>query len=469
MTDPLGPGSLLYPLTRQARWGLVATRAIVMEAAHPQVDAALMANSTFVAHPWRRLRNTARSTQRMVDPDPEIRQREAARLNRLHARINGSSASGRPYDAMDPGVRAWVVATMFESTVTMCRLSGESFDGPSLDRLYAEFQAFLALMEPRGGLPPTLREFWGYYERVIEEDLENTESVRVILDRLFPEVPAPPILRSHPAVWATGRALASPVVTAITVASLPAPLRVRLGLPEVPGGRTLTHAAFLSTGIATRLLPSSWTRMDTAMSLFDPTYTPSRGDDPLASLRGGAAKAGALFRLLTPRPTSVSASAPARRSAERFFADVLDQTGNGFLDWPDLAAMAREIATRLDLDTQEEDRLFTAFADWWRELQTELDTDLDGRITGTEYARATASGPALIRVAEVLFDTTDTDDDEVVSLSEYQELFRTAFDQDAGDEDGDERLTRAEFVRRFLNFMAGRGPSGAYDQLLAQS
>ncbi|WUP87059.1 oxygenase MpaB family protein [Microbispora hainanensis] len=148
------PGSMLHELTRQTRWGLVATRAIVLEAAHPQIGAALITNSTFVAHPWRRLRNTVLSAQRMVDPDIRVRQREAARLNRLHARITGTDAEGRPFNAADSEARAWVVATLFESTVTMCRLSGESLDGPVLERLYAEFQSFLTLMDPYGGRLP---------------------------------------------------------------------------------------------------------------------------------------------------------------------------------------------------------------------------------------------------------------------------------------------------------------------------
>ncbi|MEV7808478.1 oxygenase MpaB family protein [Microbispora sp. NPDC088329] len=476
--DPLGPGSMLHRLTRQARWGLVATRAIVLEAAHPQIGAALITNSTFVAHPWRRLRNTVLSTQRIVDPDIQVRQREAARLNRLHARITGVDAEGRPFNAADSEARAWVVATLFESTVTMCRLSGESLDGPALDRLYAEFRAFLALMDPYGGkLPPTLREFWRYYARFVEERLENTEAVHVILDRLFAQVPAPPLLRDRPAVWAAGRALAGPTASAVVVASLPESLRARLGLAEVPGTRTLMHAAYLSTHLATRLLPESWTRLDTVMTMLDPAYAPQRGGDALTGLptleglRRGVAKAGALLRLLTPDRETEATGDSAQRSAARFFSEVLDQTGDGHLDWPDLAAMAREIATRLDLDTQDEDRLFAAFADWWRELQKELDTDGDGRITGHEYAAAAAAmaGPALVRIAEVLFDVTDRDDDQVIDARECRALFRTAFDQDPGGGDTGERLTRGDFVRRFLSFMAGRRHSGAYDQLFAQS
>ncbi len=423
-----------------------------------------------MAHPWRRLRNTLLSSQRLVDADERVRHREAARLNRLHARINGTDPDGRPFDAMDPEARAWVVATLFESTVTMCRLGGRSLDGPSLERLYAEFQAFLALMEGEEvRLPATLREFWPYFDTMIEERLENTEAVRVILYRLFAQVPAPPVLRDHPAMWAAGRTLAGPVATAITVASLPEPIRGRLGLPELPGAHTLMHTAYLSTELAMRLLPESWTQLDTVMSVFDPTYVPRPGSgDPLAGLRRGAAKAGALLRLLTPASETAADKAP--ESAARFFAEVLDQTGNGSIDWPDIAAMAREIATRLDLGQEEEDELFTAFAGWWRELRAELDTDEDGRITGPEYAAAAATlaGPALIRVAEVLFDATDADDDQKIDDQEYRALFRTAFDHDPARGSAGE-LTRSAFVREFLNFMAGRMHSDAYERLFAQS
>jgi Ca2+-binding EF-hand superfamily protein len=279
-------------------------------------------------------------------------------------------------------------------------------------------------------------------------------------------------------VWAAGRALAGPLATAITVASLPEPVRGRLGLPEFPGAHTLMHTAYLSTELATRLLPQTWTRLETVMTMFDPAYAPrSNGDrdgdsdgGPGGGLRRRAAKAGALLRLLTPAPRTASAAhGPTRESASRFFSEVLDQTGNGSIDWPDIAAMAREIATRLDLDRQEEDRLFTAFAEWWRELCSTLDDDGDGRVTAQEYAAAAAtmSSPALIRVAEVLFDATDTDDDQAVDGQEYRALFRTAFDHDPGG--GDERLSRSTFVRQFLAFMAGRQHSDAYERLLAQS
>lgn len=474
--EPLfGPGSEFHALFNDPRWAPAMVRATVLEAAHPQIGAALLDNSTFVAHPWRRLRNTFVSMQRMFGADEHVRHREAARLNRMHARLNGTDAHDRPYDAMDPGVRAWVVATLFDSAVTMCRLSGQPLEQRAMERLYGEFQAFLAAMgDEAGHLPHTLAEFWPYFDRMVAEELENTEAMRIILYKLFDHLPAPPALHGFPALWATGRALTGPVIGAITVASLPEPFRRRAGLPEIVGAQTLMQGAYLAAGLA-RFLPGGWIQAENVAELL--TLSP-HSDDPrarsLTALRERMQQAGALFRLITPlppeqEPTTATTAATAQRSAEEFFAEVLDQTGDGYLDWPDLAAMARELSGRLDLDEPEETRLYNAFADWWRELQTALDTDGDGRISAREYAVATGrlAGPALIRVAEVLFDVTDTDGNERIDADEHRALFRTAFHRDT--DSSDDTYSRSTFVNQFLSFMSGRRRTTPYDPLLADA
>ncbi|MER6943981.1 oxygenase MpaB family protein [Nonomuraea sp. NPDC000554] len=461
--DVFGPDSMLRRLVNEARWGLAVTRATVLEAAHPQIGAALIGNSTFVTHPWRRLRNTLVSTQRILDPDQHVRSREAARLNRLHARISGTDPQGRRYDAADAEARAWVVATLFESAVTMYRLSGESLDGPAMERLYAEFRTVLALLEGDSDqLPATLQEFWPYYDDMIHHRLESTEAVRVILYRLFANVPAPPLLRNHPAVWAAGRAVAGPVAAAITIASLPESFCRRFALPDLPGARALMHGAYLTAGFAARLLPSGWVNAGSFMSLLDPDH--AGGSGPWESVRRKAGQAAAMVRLITPAPDEVN---HASRSADQFFAEVLDQTGDGHLAWPDLAAMAREIATRLDLDELDEERLYNAYAAWWRELQSHLDADGDGRVTRQEYAASAASLPSsgLVKIADVLFDVTDVDDDQTIDAQEYQRLFRAAFHRDlTGRADS---YSRSAFVRQFLSFMSGQQRSIAYNSLLS--
>ncbi|MEU3887989.1 oxygenase MpaB family protein [Streptomyces sp. NPDC029041] len=470
-----GPGSQFHEFFNDPRWALAMVRATVLEAAHPQIGGALFDNSTFVAHPWRRLRNTLLSMQRMFGADDQVRQREAARLNRLHARLNGADQQGRPYDALDPEVRAWVVATIFESAVTMCRLSGQPLDQQAMERLYAEFQAFLAAMgDEEGHLPPSLHEFWSYYDRVVEEELENTEAMRIVLYKLFDHLPAPPLLHGLPTLWAAGRTVAGPLIGAITVASLPEPFRRRAGLPELPGTQTLMQGAYLAANLA-RLLPDGWLQAGNIIDLLSLSHD---GDDPrsrtITALRDKMNRAAALIRLITPLPPEPEPAqeGTTRRSAEQFFTEVLDQTGNGYLDWPDLAAMARELSSRLDLDEPEETRLYDAFAGWWRELQAALDTDGDGRVSAQEYAAAVPSlaGPALIRVAEVLFDATDKDGDQLIDADEYRALFRTAFRRDtAGCAGTETQYTRSAFIKDFLSFMTGRRRTTPYDPLLAQA
>ncbi|MEU2118619.1 oxygenase MpaB family protein [Streptomyces sp. NPDC016459] len=472
-----GPEPQFRPLLDDPRWALAMIRATVLEAAHPQIGAALVDNSTFVAHPWRRLRNTFLSMRRMFDPDPAVREREATRLNRLHARLSGSDARGRAYDALDRPTRAWVVATLFESAVTMCRLSGQPLDQDTMERMYAQYRAFLAALGGDAGeLPEDVGDFWRYFDRVVEDELENTEAARVILYHLFDHLPAPALLDSAPTLWAAGRAVAGPLLGAITVASLPSPYRRRAGLPEMPGAPALMQGAYVAAGLA-RFLPAGWIN---AESIIDVLSLRPGDDDPRArtvtALRARMKRASALLRLLAPPggdadpdPAPPAAPGEGRRSAEEFFRQVLDQTGDGHLDWPDLAAMARELSTRLDLDEPEETRLYDAFAAWWRELQAALDTDGDGRVSAEEYAAAVPSlaGPALIRVAEVLFDATDKDGSGTIDTDEYRTLFRTAFHRDLAATGG--AYGRSAFVGDFLSFMTGRRTSAPYDPLLADA
>ncbi|MFI1226114.1 MULTISPECIES: oxygenase MpaB family protein [unclassified Streptomyces] len=472
-----GPESQFRAFFDDPRWALAMIRATVLEAAHPQIGAALADNSTFVAHPWRRLRNTFLSMRRMFDADPAVREREAARLNRLHARMSGSDSRGRAYDAMDRAARAWVVATLYESAVTMCRLSGQPLDQGTMEHMYAEYRAFLAALDgDAGALPEDLNDFWRYFDRVVENELENTEAARVILYRLFDHLPAPALLDGAPTLWAAGRAVAGPLLGAITVASLPGPYRRRAGLPEMPGAPTLMQGAYLAAGLA-RFLPAGWVNAETIIETL--SLSPD-SDDPRArtvtALRARMKRASALLRLLTPLsddpdtdPAPSTGTEEGRRSAEEFFRKVLDQTGDGHLDWPDLAAMARELATRLDLEEPEETRLYDAFAAWWRELQTALDTDGDGRVSAAEYAAAVPSlaGPALIRVAEVLFDATDKDGSGTIDVDEYRTLFRTAFHRDLATTN--DTFGRSAFVGDFLSFMSGRRTNTPYDPLLADA
>ena len=86
-----------------------------------------------------------------------------------------------------------------------------------------------------------------------------------------------------------------------------------------------------------------------------------------------------------------------------------------------------------------------------------------------EYAAAAPSlaGPALIRVAETLFDAADADGNQFIDAEEYRALFRRGFGRTVADAEG--RYSRSAFVRDFLSFMSGRRRSTPYDPLLSDA
>ncbi|MFI6515534.1 oxygenase MpaB family protein [Spirillospora sp. NPDC050679] len=460
-----GTGSLLRKLTTELRWGLAATRATVLEAAHPQVGGALLDHSTFVVHPWRRLFNTITSVDRLVDDDVAVQLREVDRLNRLHARITGADGQGRPYSALDGEARAWVIATLYDSTVEVCRLTGTPLTTKEQIRLYDEYRAMLTLLQGRDDLlPPTLGEFRAYFASMVADRLEDNDAVHAIVNGLFSTVPAPPLLKARPTLWAAVRAMISPIATAVTLAALPEAYRTKHGYTVPPGAEALMRGGYFGVGVITLLLPPSLDRTRVLVDVLDPSRESTLGPIKMMGvLMQQAAKAQEALR-----PSGQRRSGPAAKGADRLFSEVLDQTGDGRLTWPDLAAMAREIATRLDLDEPAETRLFDAFAAWWKELLAAMDADGDQVVTREEYAAGAASlsGPALAHVAEVLFRTADTDGSGTISPAEYRELFRSGFRRDvettaAGD------ITSGAFVAEFLAFMTGRTGSTACDNLLA--
>jgi hypothetical protein len=259
------------------------------------------------------------------------------------------------------------------------------------------------------------------------------------------------------------------VAARVTIASLPPTFRDRVQINTSTVSDVLMVGAYRGTGLAALCLPvltNPWALAD----LLD-----SDDNQPASAVFGallrGASTLTSAVRTLRPNTTaSQPVREPAAWSAERFFTHVLDQTGDGTVSWPDLASLAREIASRLDLDADPEAGVYTAFHDWWQELSTTLDTDGDGVITLREYADGVSAlpAPALANLANVLFDATDSDQSGTISAQEYRKLLHTGFShQLATTSDAD--LSKTAFTTEFLHFMAGRRPSLAWDRLTTDS
>lgn len=116
-----GPGSMTWRLNREAAVLLAGPRALLMQIAHPAVAAGVLQHSQWDTRPYRRLWRTLWLMHRTVFA-PRRRAEQALRsINRRHTTVTGTySFSGHPdisYDARDPELAWWVLATLIDSTL----------------------------------------------------------------------------------------------------------------------------------------------------------------------------------------------------------------------------------------------------------------------------------------------------------------------------------------------------------------
>ncbi|MFJ9611864.1 oxygenase MpaB family protein [Kitasatospora sp. NPDC101176] len=438
------------------RIALVAWRLLVLQAAHPVVGAGMAEHSTYQAHPWRRVEHTLGSGRRLFYQDADALRREVARLDRAHKRIRGTAPDGRPYDAGDAATRAWVLLTLFECVVAMRRLGGDPYDAGQLELVYAEFTGAVAAFGlPEGELPGTAAELPGYFARVAREQLEFNEATRYLLNDILRGAPRPRRLRFlGDAGWRAVRGVVARAVTALTVADLPPVVRERFGLVRTRRAALLSWLLHRGAGAVVPLLPDGLRFRSPDEQRVPPRWRPPRQD-----ARG-------------PR-------------LDRFFREVLDQTGDGFITVHDLRAMAHNVCWQLELDDEGEARVYRAFDGWWEQLRSAMDANGDGRVSREEFVAATVAGcdrdPAyleqgLLPALRAVFTAADSDGSGFLEADEYRVVFGGPRVHPAElshgfrqlDVDGDGRITREEFLHGFTEFFTARADSTPGTQLLGR-
>jgi len=205
--------------------------ALMLQVSHPVVGAGVSEHSNFRADPWGRLLRTLDFTTSMVYGGPELALETGKRVRAMHKHIRGVMPNGKRYHSLEPEPYAWVHATLADALVRANARFVRPIPAHELEIFWAEWKRvgrFLGVRER--DLPDRWADFGGYFEWMIRERLEHTESVDDVLDALG-QPPPPQVKGMSDPLWHAIRRPAAHGGRLGTVGMMPPQLRRKLDLP----------------------------------------------------------------------------------------------------------------------------------------------------------------------------------------------------------------------------------------------
>ena len=132
----VGPDSVTWRTTSDARLYAVMLYPLLLQVAHPTVGAGVRDYSDFEQRPWNRLIRTIDYVTLLVyggaDAGPAGR-----RLRDIHKQFKGVREDGQRYHALEPDAYAWVHATLIDTYVRGHAQFGRPMTPDEVTRFYA--------------------------------------------------------------------------------------------------------------------------------------------------------------------------------------------------------------------------------------------------------------------------------------------------------------------------------------------
>ena len=234
--DPglFGPGSATWRVVGDPAVFVGGLRALLVQAAHPEVVAGVADHSRYRDDPLGRLsRTSVYVTATAFGSMPEVDD-AIAMVRRAHVPVRGTSHRGRPYTASTPAFAAWVHNTLTESfLVAYQTFSATPLDPDEADRYVAE-QTRVGAMLGADPMPDTAASLHTWVND--HPDLAPSPGQRAAID--FLRNPPLPLLVRFAYVFVFWAA----------AATLEPAMRARLGIRIPPGGIAVGKAmvGFLS-------------------------------------------------------------------------------------------------------------------------------------------------------------------------------------------------------------------------------
>lgn len=221
--DPglFGPGSVSWRVIGDPASFVGGIRALLIQAAHPEVVAGVGDHSRYREDPLGRLsRTSAYVTATTYGAMPEVEQ-AVAQVRRVHRVISGTSSRGIEYDAADPGYSAWVHNALSDSFLVANQTFGAYVLTPKeADRFVLEQTRVGALFDS-DPMPTTSSELsrWIRMYPGVAHSPEMEDAVDFLADP-----PLEPGLRSG-----------YKLLYEAAVATIPRRIRDVLGVTKMPG------------------------------------------------------------------------------------------------------------------------------------------------------------------------------------------------------------------------------------------
>jgi uncharacterized protein (DUF2236 family) len=223
-------------------------RAILLQLANPGVGKGVAEHSDFASHPLDRLTATLTYVYAIVYGTPEeialVRQRVNGAHGPVHSAANGEAPT---YNAFDPALQLWVVATLFDTAITMhTRIFGQ-LEPIAAERIYQDYALVGTTLQVPGELWPADRESFQRYWDAQQSTLKVDDVTRRVAHQLL-----------HPTHIPWWLQLAMPLGRLITAGLLSDDLRSQYQLPwrardQRRFERVFTVAAFVVPRLPRRM------------------------------------------------------------------------------------------------------------------------------------------------------------------------------------------------------------------------
>lgn len=242
--DPglLGPDSVSWLVFAEVATFVGGIRALLLQAAHPEVVAGVGDHSRYREDPLGRLsRTSAYVTATTYGAMPEV-EAAVAQVQRIHRVVSGVSSRGLPYDAGDPSYSAWVHNALTDSFLVAHQTYGKiRLSSPDRDRFVLEQTRVGALLgsDPMPRSADELSSWIGRHPDLAPSP-EMDEAVQFLSD--------PPL--------EPGLKLGYKVLLEAAVATLPRRLLAILGLTRTPGAISAGRVAITGLRWALGYSPS---------------------------------------------------------------------------------------------------------------------------------------------------------------------------------------------------------------------